>query len=382
MVKQWNSAQQLEWKAKVGVLTELAGYRVDDLLVALNISVKRAGKCYVGCCPVHGGDNPSAFNIYPDGHTVRGNWKCRSRACHNVFKPTLLGLVQGVLSHEHLKWNGSEQKQKYDFNGSIRWLCKFVGKEWETLKPDLVAAEKHRFLSTTTVLTGYQQTPELGWTRQFLRGRLTLPSPYFLGRGYRAETLDKYDVGDSQVTDITHPMYHRAVVPVYDKNGGRVIGVTGRSLWPKCSKCQRWHDNTLPCPTPDNSCKWRHSKGFAAEQHLYNYWFAKDSIRKSKTIIVVEGPGDVWRLVEAGIKNVVALFGTSLTDPQQVLLESSGAMSVILLLDDDAAGAKATPDIVEALHRSFRISTPKLASKDIGEMSVEVVNKTILPLLC
>lgn len=375
--------QRVVEQAKLHALSELASYKTEELMDELGVVAKRSGRMLVGCCPVHGGDNPIAFNLYPDGHTMRGNWKCRSRGCEKVFQPTLLGLVRGVLSHTELGWDyhcGRERRQM-DFMKSVNWLCKFVKQDWNKLKPNLVAAEKQRFLSQQAMLCrDLPETPENGWTREVVRARLNIPSPYYLGRGYDAQTLEYFDVGESKVTDPEHPMFQRVVVPVYDRNAARAIGVSGRSLHERCKGCERWHDPALSCPREHEKryaryAKWRNSEGFLREHHLYGYWHAKDHIRKSGQVLLTEGPGEVWRAFEADCHVAVGLFGANLTDIQQVILEGSGAMEVVIATNNDSAGMIAAEEIAVQLRRAFRVRIVKIPKNDLGSMTVPEVSE-------
>ncbi len=42
---------------------------VDRLAKYFNFDIRESQKCYLGCCPIHGGDNASALNLYHTGHT-------------------------------------------------------------------------------------------------------------------------------------------------------------------------------------------------------------------------------------------------------------------------------------------------------------------------
>ena len=75
--------------------------------------------------------------------------------------------------------------------------------------------------------------------------------------------------------------------------------------------------------------------------NLFNYYLAKNDAKKEKTLIIVEGQMDAIRVYESGIKNVVALMGTALTKEQIDLIKKLRC-KVILCLDGDSAGAKAT----------------------------------------
>jgi DNA primase len=115
--------------------------------------------------------------------------------------------------------------------------------------------------------------------------------------------------------------------------------------------------------------------------HLYNFWFAKEFILKTHTAIIVESPGNVWRLEESGIHNSVGIFGSSLSDRQKILLDSSGAMNLIILTDNDEAGRKAAEQIKAKCQNTYRIFIPQINKSDIGEMTVEEINKEIKPYL-
>ncbi len=81
---------------------------------------------------------------------------------------------------------------------------------------------------------------------------------------------------------------------------------------------------------------------------LYGLSFAKDEIRKLNKVILVEGYMDLISLYQAGIKNVVAVSGTALTD-DQVMLLSRYSKNVYLLFDSDTAGIKASMRSIEIL---------------------------------
>ena len=74
---------------------------------------------------------------------------------------------------------------------------------------------------------------------------------------------------------------------------------------------------------------------------LYNLHQARHAIRKEGFAILVEGYFDVFRLVVAGIENVVAPLGTAMTAEQAALIKRFAPM-VVLMYDSDSAGLKAT----------------------------------------
>jgi DNA primase len=75
--------------------------------------------------------------------------------------------------------------------------------------------------------------------------------------------------------------------------------------------------------------------------NLYGLSWARHSIRREESALVVEGYMDVVSLAANGFENVVAPLGTALT-PEQAKLLSRYTKRVLLLFDSDAAGLKAT----------------------------------------
>lgn len=74
---------------------------------------------------------------------------------------------------------------------------------------------------------------------------------------------------------------------------------------------------------------------------LYGLNVTKDEIRKSRTAVVVEGELDLLSLWQAGIKNVVAIKGTAMTE-DHVRILSRFAETLIMALDSDFAGDSAS----------------------------------------
>ena len=101
----------------------------------------------------------------------------------------------------------------------------------------------------------------------------------------------------------------------------------------------------------------------------------------SATAIIVESPGNVWRLEENGIHNSVAIFGSSMSDRQKVLLDSSGAINLVVLTDNDEAGKKAADQIKQKCQNTYKIYIPTISKGDIGEMNSDEIDNEIKPLL-
>ena len=87
---------------------------------------------------------------------------------------------------------------------------------------------------------------------------------------------------------------------------------------------------------------------FKKSNTLYNYFNAKDIIKKKKEIIICEGFMDVIRLHTIGLKNSVALMGTSFTNEHLDFIKKLKC-NVILNLDRDGPGEEATYKIGKLL---------------------------------
>jgi len=116
----------------------------------------------------------------------------------------------------------------------------------------------------------------------------------------------------------------RLMVPILDP-GGKVIAFGGRAL------------------DPNDRAKYLNSAEsilFDKSGNLYALNWAREGIVATGTAVVAEGYLDALIPLQAGISNIVATLGTSLTE-QHVRLLSRYAREVVLVFDADAAGAKA-----------------------------------------
>ncbi len=163
-----------------------------------------------------------------------------------------------------------------------------------------------------------------------------------------------------------------------------MLGWSARSIFNQCDKCFLYHDPKQKCPENNKNkyTKWKHSFGFKSGNYLYNYWLAKSFINKFGTAIICEGPGDVWSLEQAGIRNSVAILGLNLSSIQRQLLQKAGALTLVFILDNDEAGRNAIQKFKEDLMYFFRLFfiTPDNIN-DIGDMCGEDIKEKILPIM-
>jgi DNA primase len=124
----------------------------------------------------------------------------------------------------------------------------------------------------------------------------------------------------------------RIIFPIF-KLSGRVVAFGGRSLIGQEPKYLNSPDTPI------------YTKG----NLLYGLNFCKEGIRENGEVILVEGYTDFLALFQAGINNVAASLGTSLTS-EQIALVRRFAPRIVACYDADAAGFKA---VIRAISLCF-----------------------------
>lgn len=136
------------------------------------------------------------------------------------------------------------------------------------------------------------------------------------------EDLGLINQGKDEIYDV---FQNRIMFPIHNLEG-QVVGFTAR------------------CYLKEETPKYLNTKEtyiFKKGNILFNYHRAKDAIRLLKEVVIVEGNMDAIRLYSVGIKNVIALMGTSITKEQIEAIKKLRC-KVILMLDNDNAGEIAT----------------------------------------
>jgi DNA primase len=118
---------------------------------------------------------------------------------------------------------------------------------------------------------------------------------------------------------------NRLVIPIQDEQG-RVVAFGARALSDE--------DKPKYLNSPETVV-------YKKNQVLYGLYQAKESIRQTRTAVVMEGYFDVISAHMAGITEAVGSCGTAMTDNHLKLLTRFGAERVLLAFDSDEAGLKA-----------------------------------------
>ncbi|GAB3930477.1 DNA primase [Larkinella terrae] len=295
------------------------------------VSLKKRGQNWIACCPFHNEKTPS-FNVSP----ARQIYKCFG--CGKAGDP-----VRFVMDIENI-----------GYPEALRHLAKKYGIEVaeEQLTPDELIKQNEReslfivlnfakdFYHSHLLTSDEGQSIGLSYFRE--RGFLDNTVQSFeLGyssdqwdallqeasrRGYRPELLEKAGLILSKDGGKTYDRFRgRVIFPIHNVSG-RVIAFGARIL--KTDKNQPKYINS-----PETEV-------YHKSQVLYGIFQAKNAIRQDDVCYLTEGYTDVLSLHQAGIKNVVASSGTSLTI-EQIRLISRFTQNVTILYDGDAAGIKA-----------------------------------------
>lgn len=301
-------------------------------------------------CPIHeGSDNPTGLSISLDKQI----WTCWTRGCHQHYNRDIWGFIKGLLHTDSFSDVLKYVSKLYDLNGARK-------NEHTVSMVNNDNADNHNSSFNTIITTIRRNKTHSCANNKALRydelKTGTTPSAYFISRGYREETLRFFGVQDS--TEREGPLRHRAIIPIKFNNSyvGYIARATKDWLQPK----------------------YIFSEGIKKTDFLYNYDNALEPAQKHKCMFLVEGQGDVWKLWECGIHNVVGLFGKEISGAQRKLLLEIGISTLIILTDNDQAGRESKIKIKRDMSRLFKLIFPKMYTKDLGNMFVQDVKDNIL----
>jgi DNA primase len=312
-------------KPKVEAIRKQAHANMRVILKKLGFRGQDYGDRITGCCPIphrdsHSpNDNPQAFSW----DYSRNMWQCFSHRCHQINGADVFAMVQSA--------------KKIGFRDAVIWVAEALNANVDNIQ-GLSKEETQKLedmIRKRTQLVRHKQLEDD--TMQHLK-----PSDYFLKRGFSEEVIREFKC---------HGEWHkrgtygegRAIVPIYDPTDGYLIAFTCRLI--NDDEQQTWRPKWLHClnfaEMRKKAADRTEEEKFHASSVLFNLHRARQHMGESKSIILVEGPGDVMRLWEAGFKNAVACLGTGFGKNHRSLLLKAGCQRVISVLDGDAAGQKA-----------------------------------------
>ena len=309
-------------------------YRNDiETVISPYVSLKRRGKNLVGLCPFHNEKTPS-FTVYPEN----GSFYCFGcGAGGDVF--SFVKLIENLDYIEAVKLLAERSGVALPQDGYDDSMQRLKNSIFE------INRETARFYHA------YLMSPEGKWALDYLRGRgLSIATIKHFGLGAApdgwdslinhlkskgfsiADMLQANVIGKSQRGSFYDRFRKRVMFPIINIRG-KVIGFSGRAM-PGEDKAGGKYVNTADTPV------------YKKSENLFAMNFAKNHC--DERIILVEGNMDVISLHQAGFTNAVAALGTSFTGEQARLL-SRYTEEVVLIMDSDAAGQKATERAISTL---------------------------------
>lgn len=305
--------------------------RIDIIdIVGSFVKLKRRGTNFIGNCPFHHEKTPS-FSVSP------------SKEIYKCFGCGKSGNAIGfVMEHE-----------KYTYVEALKWLAQRYNVEIEETETSPEYKEQQQLADSLHIVNQfavkYFQTQLLENDEGIVNAL-----SYLRERGFNDETIRKFQVGyclnqrDAFAREAIKNQYSpdilkksglcierdgqlvdnyrgRIIFPIHNQSGkvigfgARVIGSSDRG--PKYIN------------TPENEL-------YVKSKILYGSYFARQTIDRLDECFLVEGYTDVTAMHQAGIDNVVASGGTSLTVDQLRLIRKY-TNNLTIIYDGDAAGIKA-----------------------------------------
>ncbi|MFN5620683.1 MAG: DNA primase [Flavobacteriales bacterium] len=295
------------------------------------VHLKRSGSAYKGLSPFANEKTPSFFvvpakGIYKDFSSGKGG-----------------NVVDFLMQHE-----------KLSYPEALRWLA---AKYQIDIEEDKQSDEQLQEKSEREQLSVVTEFAARYFQQQLLEGEegRAIGLSYFHERGFRDDIIQKFQLGycpdkwDAMTQAALEQQYQlpylvkagltrerdgkvydffrgRVMFPIHNISG-KVIAFGGRTL--KAEKDIAKYFNS-----PE-------SELYLKSNVLYGMHLAKNSIVKHDMCYLVEGYTDVVSMHQAGVENVVASSGTSLTEGQIRLIRRY-TPNITILYDGDSAGIKAS----------------------------------------
>ncbi|MCR6639004.1 MAG: DNA primase [Sporocytophaga sp.] len=302
------------------------------------VTLKKKGHYYSACCPFHNEKTPS-FAVTP----AKGIYKCFG--CGKAGDA-----IRFVMDIEGLS-----------YIETMRYLAKKYGIDIPEGPTKDVDFHKQNERESLLIVLQYAKSYFQKILQEHDEGQ-SIGYSYFKERGFSDSTIKKFDLGYS--LEEWEGLFKQAVkegfsiemlekaglvvrkenandknsVRHYDRFRARVIfpihNVTGKviAFGARILKTDKNQPKYLNSPE---------TEVYHKSKILYGIYQAKQSIRQEDNCFLVEGYTDVISLHQAGIENVVASSGTSLTE-DQVRLISRYTINITILYDGDIAGIKAS----------------------------------------
>ena len=314
---------------------------IDRIYAAVNIvdivgdyvTLRRKGVNYEACCPFHNEKTPS-FKVSP----ARGIYKCfgcgkSGNAINFIMESESVSYPEALkmLAKRYGIEVREEQMTEEDIARNNNRESMFALNAWasEYFQRYMMFEDEGRSvgLSYFSSLRGFSDATIKRFGLGFCPSSGHRFSDDARGAGYKEEFLLSTGLAIARESDgaLRDRFYDRVIFPIHNMSG-RVVGFGGRTL--RTDKKVAKYQNS-----PE-------SEIYNKRRELYGLFFAKKAIQQEDMAILVEGYADVISMHQAGVENVVASSGTSITE-EQIRLIFRFTNNITLMFDGDAAGVKA-----------------------------------------
>ncbi len=305
--------------------------RIDIIdIVGSFVKLKKRGTSYLGLCPFHNERTPS-FTVSP----AKEIYKCFG--CGRSGNS-----ISFLMEHE-----------KYSYPEALRWLAGRYNVEIEETVADPTVKEALQKADSLYIINGF--------ARQFFSDTLLnteegrdIALSYLKERGFNDQVIDKFQLGycsqdregfaKAAIAAQYNKEYLLQTGLVVERNEQLIDNYRGRIIFPIHNPTGKItgfgariiaKNDRAPkyINTPENEI-------YVKSKILYGAYFARHAIDKADQCLLVEGYTDVISLHQAGIENVVASGGTSLT-PDQLRLIKKYTKNLVIIYDGDTAGVNA-----------------------------------------
>lgn len=338
--------------------------RIDIVeIVGSFVKLKKRGTNYIGLCPFHNEKSPS-FTV---------------SASKEIYKCFGCGRSGNSISF-------LMEAEKYSYTEALRWLAAKYNVEVEETETSPEFKQQQQVAESLYIINNYAQKYFTNALFNTEDGQ-DIALSYLKQRGFREEIIKKFQIGfnpearDSFTKDALTQQYSleylqksglvnvrdgnaydnyrgRIIFPIHNQSG-KVLGFGARIIKSN-DKAPKYIN------TPENEI-------YVKSKLLYGSYFARLAIDKADECLLVEGYTDVVSLHQAGIENVVASGGTSLT-PDQLRLIKKYTNNLTIIYDGDNAGIKAALRGLDlALEESLNVKLVLIPDKEDPDSYVNKV---------
>ncbi len=317
--------------------------RVDVVaVIGRHMELKRSGRTWKGCCVFHGERTPS-FHVYPEDK----HFKCYGCGVHgDVFGflqrlegkefPEVVRDLARELGVEipEAQEESAEQKRRRKERNELLAASDAAARYWAARLASRFGAEARRYLEERGITEESIRSFRLGVAADEWNDLAPRLKEKAIGQGalVRAGLVIEKEKGGGY-----DRFRNRLMFPISAMDG-QVIGFGGRAL-PGSGKDDK---GAKYINTPETAL-------YKKSKVLYGLDLARESIRRTRRAVLVEGYFDVIGLHQAGVTSAVAVCGTALTPEHVELLARCDCREVTVLFDGDVAGLAAPAKAAAAL---------------------------------